>query len=136
MQACVICGWVGKPYFIEKNPTCTAHTHTHTGMARGAAVHGEATSLGLNVSSDHLTLIGGFVKPEPFNKLPMNCSSSDPKDTGNYEMIEALWVLEKDTGCWKEDFLKKHRDHDVHGMECCFIMGVGHEQKENILFKK
>ena len=24
-----------------------------------------------------------------------------------YETIEALWVLETDTGCWKEDFLKK-----------------------------
>ena len=58
--------------------------------------------------SRQTTLFIGFVKPEPlFNKFLMNSLPSDPKDAGYYEPIKAFWVLERDTGCWKEDFLKK-----------------------------
>ena len=64
------------------------------------------------------TLFGGFIKPEAFfNKLCMNCLPSDPKDARYYERIKALWVLEREMGCRKEDFLKKGKLVEFAGVK-------------------
>ena len=58
--------------------------------------------------SRQTTLFSGFVKPEPFfNKLAINCLSSDSKDAGYYEMIRVLWVFGKGHGLSEGGFVEE-----------------------------